>query len=61
MVLMNFICVIVQFRCDEKPKSIPFFIFYLNGIFVCLKTFQIQQDLAYTSRCLEKLQTVLDC
>ena len=58
MVLKNFIWVIVQFKCDEKLKSISFF---LHGIFVCLKAFQIQQDLAYTSRRLEKLQTVLDC
>ena len=34
MVLKNFIWVIVQFKCDEKLKSIRFF---LNGIFVCLK------------------------
>ena len=60
MVLKNFIWVIVQFKCDEKPKSILFH-FFLNGIFVCFKTFQIQQDLAYTSRRLEEIQTVLDC
>ena len=28
MVLKNFIWVIVQFKCDEKPKSIPFPFFF---------------------------------